>query len=147
MRERRGRDEPRRTRIAAAAARSLRLVAAVAVVGALVSGRVPLVAQEVTVAAVQFEVDAATYASVEAFEELVAGLVAQAVEAHEAEIVVFPEYINVFLVASFYPRIATTAVSLEEALARVSSRLRTAVDAGALLRAHAVELEIGRAHV
>ena len=80
----------------------------------------PAAADEVTVAAVQFEVSEELYASPDRLEATVESLVVRAVERFDADVVVFPEYVNVFLVSARHPEVLTEADDLEEALAMIA---------------------------
>lgn len=73
----------------------------------------------VTIAAVQYRVSEERYASIDRFRASVERLVAEAVHELGAELVVFPEYINVFLIAARYPDAVAEAETLPEALAAV----------------------------
>ncbi|MFW5689201.1 MAG: nitrilase-related carbon-nitrogen hydrolase [Spirochaetota bacterium] len=75
-----------------------------------------------TVASVQFNVDREIYGSVSAFRRAADRLVAAAVRRYDADIVVFPEYINVFLVAARYPSVVREAESLGGALRLLRER-------------------------
>ena len=77
--------------------------------------------QPVTVATVQFEVRRELYRSPDRFQRAVEPLVEEAA-GRGADLVVFPEYINVFLVASRYPGILEHADSVSGALAALASR-------------------------
>ncbi len=71
---------------------------------------------EFSVAAVQFAVSEELYTEPEAFQNAVEELVAEAVREHEADLVVFPEYINVFLLARDLVGPLERADSMDEAL-------------------------------
>ena len=72
------------------------------------------------VAAVQAEVVEETYLDSEKFESHVEKLVAEA-ERRGAELVVFPEYVNVFLLFESYAPIITRASRMDEALRELSA--------------------------
>ena len=71
-----------------------------------------------SVAAVQFEVDEATYRSPRRLERRVSALVKEATNAG-ADLVVFPEYINVFLLVDEYAGAIERSDTAEEALERI----------------------------
>lgn len=75
---------------------------------------------DVTVAAVQFEISEERFASVSRLRTEIDRLVTEARERFDADIVVFPEYINVFLLASRYPGVLAESQGLFEALAGIS---------------------------
>ncbi len=70
---------------------------------------------QVTVATVQFRVEEATYSSVGAYRAAVERVVERAVDHYDADIIVFPEYLNVFLIASRFPEAVEQASTVEEA--------------------------------
>lgn len=72
------------------------------------------------VAAVQAEVAAETYLDARAFESHVEKLVAEA-ERRGAELIVFPEYINVFLLFEGYAPIIRRSSTMDEALGELAS--------------------------
>ena len=72
-------------------------------------------------AAVQFAVDERTYADMKAFEKRVRRLVESAADAG-AELVVFPEYINVFLLFSEYDGVIRDSDTVEEAMHRIAEQ-------------------------
>jgi len=94
-------------------------------------------ADEVTVAAVQFEVSEERYASVSRLHAEIDRLVGEARERYDADIVVFPEYINVFLLASQYPDVLAEADDLFEALAAISDGPVDADTVAEVLHSHA----------
>ncbi len=69
-----------------------------------------------SVAAVQFAVSEELYTEPGAFRHAVEELIAEAVREHEADLVVFPEYINVFLLARDLVGPLERADSIDEAL-------------------------------
>ncbi|MFW5843583.1 MAG: nitrilase-related carbon-nitrogen hydrolase [Spirochaetota bacterium] len=71
---------------------------------------------EFSVAAVQFSVNEELYTKPGAFRREVERLVADAVKVHDADLVVFPEYINVFLLARDLVGPLGRADSIDEAL-------------------------------
>ena len=75
----------------------------------------------VTVATVQFRVTEEAYSSVAAYRDTVEEIVERAVNDHSADIVVFPEYLNVFLVAARFPRVVESASTIEEALRLIAA--------------------------
>lgn len=95
-----------------------------------------------TIATVQFRVEPALYTSVDRFRSEVDRLVGLAVDRYGADLVVFPEYVNLFLVASFYPSIIAEASSIEDALRRIRLRETTngALTPALILRRHAGEV-------
>ena len=103
---------------------------------------VPVAGQEeetLTVASVQFRVAVDTYLSFDAFARTVEQIVADAVLNRSADIVVFPEYLNVFLIAAEYAEVLRDASTVEEALQRITSGSGEDPDLMALIRdrAHA----------
>ncbi len=92
---------------------------------------------EVTVAAVQFEVAEKRYGSVSRLQAEIDLLVAEARERYDADIVVFPEYINVFLLASRYPEVLAESDDLFEALAAISGEPVSGESIGEVLHSHA----------
>jgi predicted amidohydrolase len=73
------------------------------------------------IAAVQFAVDEETYADIDSFERRVRQLVESAADAG-AELVVFPEYINVFLLFREYDAVIRDSETVEEAIRRIAER-------------------------
>ncbi|MFO7782681.1 MAG: nitrilase-related carbon-nitrogen hydrolase [Spirochaetia bacterium] len=94
------------------------------------------------VAAVQAEVAEETYLDVEEFESHVEKLVAEA-ERRGAELVVFPEYINVFLLFESYAPVIRRASSMDDALHELAAPARAASTEAlqALLRRRAPQVE------
>lgn len=74
--------------------------------------------QTLTVAAVQFEVNEDTYRNPQRFERRVSALAEEAAE-EGADLVVFPEYINVFLLFDDYSASIRRSDTAQEALARI----------------------------
>ncbi|MFW5745854.1 MAG: carbon-nitrogen hydrolase family protein [Spirochaetota bacterium] len=87
----------------------------------------------VTVAAVQFEVSEARLRSLADVRAQIDGLVRRATRRYEADVVVFPEYLNVFLLATRYPEAVGRADDLYAALSGIaaSTARADAVDAPA----------------
>ena len=79
----------------------------------------PLGAEELDVAAVQFEVTEETYADTAAFEKRVSAVLETSADAG-ADLVVFPEYLNVFLLFDDYSQVVARSSSIEEALSRLT---------------------------
>ncbi len=79
----------------------------------------------VTVATVQFRVTEEVFTSIDAYRGAVEGVVASAVERHGADIVVLPEYLNVFLIASRFPEALEQASTIDEALHLAAGRPAT----------------------
>ncbi len=77
--------------------------------------------EAVTVAAVQFEVSEARLRSLAAMHEEIDRLVQRATRLYEADVVVFPEYLNVFLLATRYPEALRGADDLYAALAGIAA--------------------------
>jgi len=96
-----------------------------------------ILTEEVTVAAVQFEVSEERYGSVAGLRAEIDRLVAEARERYDADIVVFPEYINVFLLASRYPSVLAESEGLFEALAGISGAPVDDETVAEVLHAHA----------
>lgn len=95
------------------------------------------------VAAVQVEVVEETFLDIEEFESHVEKLVAEA-EHRGAELVVFPEYINVFLLFESYAPLIRRATSMDDALRELSAMVDgapTTETLQALLRRHAPSVE------
>ena len=95
---------------------------------------------ELTVAAVQFEVTEARFRSLAALSAELDALVRRANRRYEADVVVFPEYLNVFLLASRYPDAVADADDLYAALASIAGgddSASTAVAPRAVLAARA----------
>ncbi len=76
--------------------------------------------QPVTIATVQFRVTEETFASVETFRCAVEQIVDRAVSEYSADIVIFPEYLNVFLIASRFSRAVEQASTVDDALRRIT---------------------------
>ncbi|TVQ36111.1 MAG: hypothetical protein EA384_15035 [Spirochaetaceae bacterium] len=95
----------------------------------------------VTIASVQFRVCEQRYGSLDVFGRTVERIVAHAVSEHNADIVVFPEYINVFLLAARYSDAVADSTTVSGALRRITSSIGgdTAVPAE-LLKSHADEV-------
>jgi predicted amidohydrolase len=82
-----------------------------------------------SVAAVQAEVAAESFLDARAFESHIENLVAEA-ERRGAELVVFPEYINVFLLFERYEPIVRRSSSIDEALAELATLADAAAPGG-----------------
>ena len=93
----------------------------VIVAGAPFSARADEADGTFSVATVQFQVSPELYASPASFLHAVEPLVEEAVS-HDADLVVFPEYINVFLITARYPEVVEHADSVSEALAGLARR-------------------------
>lgn len=76
-------------------------------------------ASHFSVVAVQFEVSEDRYRSIQDFEEALVPLLQRAVEKEGADLVVFPEYINVPALFAPYAQAVREAASLEEALREI----------------------------
>lgn len=100
--------------------RSTTTAAALLLLLAVAPLRAAGVQERVTIATVQFEVAEELYTTEQRFAERIDELVAAAVREHGADVVVFPEYINVFLIAARYPEVVTESRTLEEALLRLA---------------------------
>jgi predicted amidohydrolase len=72
--------------------------------------------EAVTVATVQFRVRPQIYSSIERFRSEVTAIVREAIRLHDADLIVFPEYVNVFLIAAEYPDAVREADSIAEAM-------------------------------
>ena len=90
--------------------------------------------ETVTVASVQFRVAVETYLSIDAFARAVEAHVADAVENHSADIVVFPEYLNAFLIATEFAEVIRDAATVEEALQLIAAKVGEQPDLPALIR-------------
>lgn len=75
---------------------------------------------EFVVATVQFAVSEELYTEPGAFRHAVEQLIAEAVREHDADLVVFPEYINVFLLARDLVAPLKRADSMEEAISELA---------------------------
>jgi predicted amidohydrolase len=95
---------------------------------------------EFSVAAVQFAVDEELYTEPGAFRHAVKELVAEAVTEHDADLVVFPEYINVFLLAGDLVEPVERADSIDEALRELAKIRRGLSGLPGLLKSTATEL-------
>lgn len=93
--------------------------------------------ETLTVASVQFRVTVDAYLSIDAFNRTVEQIVADAVSNYAADIIVFPEYINAFLIAAEYAEVLADVATVEEAVERIAAELEDDPDLAALIRSRA----------
>ncbi|MFP4115300.1 MAG: carbon-nitrogen hydrolase family protein [Spirochaetales bacterium] len=94
----------------------------------------------VTITTVQYEVRRETYLSVDRFRREMEAIVRHAALQHDADLVVFPEYVNVFLIAAVYPSIAVEATDVNAAVRLIAAQANIEPNIKEILRAHAAEI-------